>query len=598
MVNLKKQLKRILFDTFLRKLWAQIAIVLILALTIPLILLGTRLIKTSQRAVKNSVLSGHKQIVIQASKEIEIFVKNPEQLLESVSAILGMAQYDAWKQETILVEMVLRQPIFLRASTIDSAGNGIASSDLGSELESGHFGDVLQIIKKGAVYKSQIKMLGNNVPYMTMAAPIYKGGKINGALVADINLRGLWKIVDDIRLGKTGRAFLVSKQGRLLAHQDKKKVLKNENLKKESDVSSVISGDIGVVELKDASGKDLVSAYAPLTSLGWGLILRQERDEAYLYLSIMKAQSWITIILSIVILVFLSILIARISAKTISNLVSKIKTAVMGSQDERIKLKRCNELSELMKSFNDIKAGLKRVKAREQLSIIGESTNKIAHEFKNSLASVKIFTQLLPRRYKDKEFIYKFNRIVPEGIKQCESILKEMSDCSAPVELNMINTNIKSILDNLLFIMEEQFSSKRINVRNFSVGDGFCTLADPKRIKQVFMNLLINAVNSMPDGGTLFVSIKTIVDKGARDSSQIEIVFEDTGRGIPKELLEKVFEPFFTTKEGGMGLGLAISRDIIEKHSGSISAESIPGKGTIFTIQIPVKIQIKEESYL
>ena len=103
---------------------------------------------------------------------------------------------------------------------------------------------------------------------------------------------------------------------------------------------------------------------------------------------------------------------AKISAKVLSNIVSKIKTIVVGVQNERIKLKRCNELGELMKSFNDIMEGLKRAKEREQLSAIGESASKIAHEFKNSLASIKIFTQLLPRKYKDEEFIYKFNRII------------------------------------------------------------------------------------------------------------------------------------------------------------------------------------------
>jgi signal transduction histidine kinase len=109
-------------------------------------------------------------------------------------------------------------------------------------------------------------------------------------------------------------------------------------------------------------------------------------------------------------------------------------------------------------------------------------------------------------------------------------------------------------------------------------------MADPMQMKQVFLNLVLNAIEAMYGGGTL--RVKTGYDEA---SSTIEIVIADTGKGIDKELLDKLFHPFFTTKPKGTGLGLAISKRLVEENGGTISVQSAPGSGTTFIIKLPVK---------
>ena len=126
MRRLKKKLKQALLNLFYRKLWVQIAIILVVIVTVPVVLLGILLINTSQEAVSNSVLNNHQQIVTRASEEIGLFIQGPQGILKSTSAILGVIYPASWKQETVLVELVLNQPIFMRIVSVDLSGKIIA----------------------------------------------------------------------------------------------------------------------------------------------------------------------------------------------------------------------------------------------------------------------------------------------------------------------------------------------------------------------------------------------------------------------------------------------------------------------------------------
>ncbi len=112
-------------------------------------------------------------------------------------------------------------------------------------------------------------------------------------------------------------------------------------------------------------------------------------------------------------------------------------------------------------------------------------------------------------------------------------------------------------------------------------------MADQMQLQQIFLNLLLNSVDAMPDGGTLAIKTFQYLEK---NSIQIEI--SDTGKGIPKDVMEKIFQPFFTTKPKGSGMGLAITKRIVEEHGGSINVKSTQNRGTTFTIIFPVKKNI------
>jgi len=591
MVQIRKRLKIFLLNLFYRRLWVKIAIVLLILVTIPVALLGVLLIHTSQEAVKNSVLNNHKEIVIRAAEEIGLFIQKPQYLLHNTAQMFAVVHTEAWRQETLLVELALDYPIFMKISSLNSAGQEIASSELGGGLKGKYPKEALQETLAGRDYISKVKVLGSHTPYVTMAVPVKEENKVTGVLIAEVNLRGLWGIVDNIKLDKTGAAFLVDPNGLLITHQDKKRVLKNENIKEQRDVQSVLSGKTEAIELQDKTGKKWISSYVPIPELGWGLVLRQEQKEAYWFSRVMKAQSWIIILFSELLVILASILMAQVLASPIKVLVSRIRSVSVGNLDEKIEIIRHDEIGRLIRSFNDMTKKLKKAKANERLSAIGEATACIAHEFKNSLVAIKPFVQLFPRKHKDKEFVETFGKLVPQEINRWESMLKDLSDFSSNFQLNLVKAKATDIINSILKPMEEEFIQKKIIVQYNAEGNSLYIDADPERLRQVFMNLIINAIKAMPLGGSLIISEHLIKDNIANNKpSYLEIMIKDTGVGIPKDSLDKLFEPFHPTRKvGGMGLGLTISRRIIEQHGGKIDVESKEGAETTFTIRLPIE---------
>jgi len=585
---LKRGVKRFLLNLFYRRLWVRIAVILLVIVTIPVVLLGVFLINTSQQALRNSVLNNHKEIVARTAEEIGLFVRHPQDILTTAAAMLEVIYPAPWKQETVLVELALNEPIFMRVFSLDLSGEELASSELGRKSNSGYPEEALEEARKGKTYISALKVLNNHVPFITMSVPIRKMGKPVGALIGDVNLRGMWDIVDNIRIGKTGRVFLVSGDGTLIAHQDKKKVLRNENLKSQKEVQSVLLGKTQAIELEDKIEGRLVSSFSPITGLGWGVILRQRQDEAYLFSKAMKVQSWIIIILGELAAIGASIFMGKALAKPIGSLAAKIRKVADGDLDHKIVFKRRDDIGELIRSFNEMTKKLKKSKERERLSAIGEAVAWITHELKNSLVSIKSFVCLIPQRHKDEKFLDRFSKLVPQEVSRMERIFKELSDFSSCSELNITRVNVKEIIDGILEIMKEEFIEKKIDIEYNSQNSNFFLEADPEKLKQVFMNLIINSINAMPEGGWLIVSIDFENGAGPGGGERVKVRIADTGKGMSKEAQNKLFEPFHTTKNGGMGLGLAISRKIIKQHGGEINLESEIGRGTAFIVKLPI----------
>ncbi len=549
--------------------------------------MGFLLINASGRTIRSSVLNERKEIVTRAAGEIKNFLQYPEGLLNSTASVLGILYSNIWQQESVLVGLVFNQPIFMRASFFDLSGKAIASSELGKGAAINNDESAMRQALKGKTYISEVKFNNNRIPYLVMTVPVKAKGKVNGVLAADINLRSLWEMVDNIRLSKTGRAFMVSGDGTLIAHQDKKRVLKNENLKADKDVNGVIHGKDGAIELQDAQGRQWVSSYAPIDGFGWGVVLRQQRQEAYLSSRIMKAQSWLIIFLSEILAVLIGVIMARAFSSPIKLLISRIKSALSGNLGDRIKIKRHDELGELIDVFNELTDKLKKARANEKFSDIREAAVWAAHELKNSLVPIKAFVQLFPAKRNDQKFVDKFNNLIPEEISRLECILKDLFDLSEYAVMNKEPVDIQDIMDSVLKIMEDKFSETKIKVRYSVKNNNLWIMADAKRLKQVFINLIINAINAMAQGGVLTVSLDKTDIHGTNILYYVLVSISDTGVGIAGDRLTSIFEPFKTTNKGGMGLGLAICRRIVKQHNGDIQAESRMGVGTVFTVKLP-----------
>lgn len=203
------------------------------------------------------------------------------------------------------------------------------------------------------------------------------------------------------------------------------------------------------------------------------------------------------------------------------------------------------------------------------------------HEIKNPLTTIKTFSEYIKEKHNDEEFINKFSRLVPSEVERINNIVHRLLDFSKPAPPTFQKTNICLLIDDILEFLNSKFLSHHIVIEKNYEKDDCQIKIDSSQIKQVFLNILLNAIEAMPKGGKITVKIIT----NPNDYLEIDIV--DTGSGISKENLKHIFDPFFTTKDTGSGLGLSIVHQIIQNHRGKIDAESEIGKGTKVKIQLP-----------
>jgi PAS domain S-box-containing protein len=225
----------------------------------------------------------------------------------------------------------------------------------------------------------------------------------------------------------------------------------------------------------------------------------------------------------------------------------------------------------------------------EQLKMVGELAAGLAHEIKNPLAGIKGSIQVLVETAsiaeEDRSLILK----AIDEIKRIDILLKSLLNFAKPPKLHLMATDVNDLLDKAVALSLKHPSlspggSKAINVLKDFDPELQEIMADPMQLQQVFLNLMFNAIEAMPKGGAL--AVKTLLD----DSDNVlRIAVSDTGKGMEPQMLDQIFQPFFTTKRKGSGLGLSICQRLIDQHEGTLSVESAPGKGTVFTILLPVR---------
>lgn len=236
----------------------------------------------------------------------------------------------------------------------------------------------------------------------------------------------------------------------------------------------------------------------------------------------------------------------------------------------------------------------------EKMKTIATLASGIAHEIRNPLTALKTFVEYFPKKKNDPQFIAKFESIAGTEINRIESILNELLAFAKPSALSLNDTDIKQTLEHAINLTANQLNKNKVTL-NTDFADNIPAIkADTNKLLQVFINLILNANDAMADGGTLRIVARGS-GLGASSStndqpptSNIQIVFTDTGSGIEPKDLAKIFDPFFSTKEKGTGLGLAIVKGIIENHSGKITVQSIKHQGTTFTITLPTTSSTNE----
>lgn len=318
------------------------------------------------------------------------------------------------------------------------------------------------------------------------------------------------------------------------------------------------------------------------------------------FLDIKKQTLWeflsITFI-GVVMALIVSLFLAKGFIRPVRQLVSASKKLAEGNLDYRVELNSKDEFGKLGDAFNIMAKSIKerdeklkeqtrrKLMESEKLATIGQLAAGIAHEINNPLTTVMTFSHLLLEDTDKNDPKYEDLQLMIKETIRCRDIVRKLLDFSRQKEPQRKVTNINRVIEQTLSIFETQALFQNIKIDKYLSETMPDITVDPDQIQQVFTNVILNAAEAMPEGGTLSITARM-----AQEDKFVEIKFSDTGCGIIEVNMDKLFDPFFTTKEKGTGLGLSVSYGIIKSHDGMIGVESTEGKGSTFTVLLPVKL--------
>lgn len=287
----------------------------------------------------------------------------------------------------------------------------------------------------------------------------------------------------------------------------------------------------------------------------------------------------------------LSVFLARRYTKPIEEVVSAARSVARGDLTKELITKRKDEIGELAGGFNYMVGKLRqerelseRLRKAEHMASIGQFSSSIAHEIKNPLNFISLSIDHMREKYRPptREEQEKFDSLIQNIKKELQRVSRfseSFLEYSRPLELSLRMTDMGGLLEGVLELV-----SARAVKENVSVERQYEAMAelnvDPEFIKTCLYNIILNAFEAMPGGGTLRVITKS-------EAGKFIVSIEDTGKGISAEKAKRVFEPFFSTKERGLGLGLALTKRVIEEHGGKVQFKSSEDKGTAVTLILP-----------
>ncbi len=312
-----------------------------------------------------------------------------------------------------------------------------------------------------------------------------------------------------------------------------------------------------------------------------------------------------------VLLILLSLMATRLT-RPLGDMAAAASRIARGDLNLQVPVGGRDEIGELGEAFNRMTAELRKAKENllqwtwtlesrvadrthalhniqesmarsEKMASLGQLAAGIAHEINNPLTAILINAHLLLEKARPDDPAAAALRLIAEETERCGRIVKGLLEYSrrTPPEKSALDVN--ALVERTIGLLSGQAWARNIRLSHHLDRTLPPLLLDGAKIQQVFWNLILNACEAMPSGGTIDVS-----SRRSADGRSIEVVFTDSGPGIPEESLGRIFDPFFTTKSSGTGLGLAVAASLVEQHGGTISARNEAGRGAVFTIQWPL----------
>jgi signal transduction histidine kinase len=568
----------------IRHIATRLALILATAAVLPLVAYGVLSIASFERGARESVMAGNVNVAARAAEEIRRYVASHAKILKALGETLQVAGLDRTQQEEILRNYVLDFGEFGEVTLFDEAGHMLASSRVGLPRVSIPADRAIQM---DGVFMSPVRLDEDGLPTTEFAVHLIRLNEPVGWLVGEIGLEEMWRMVDRIRIGERGFALVITSDGRLVAHgdPDKKAVVAQALNMSSHPLVNAGASSPRMSEYTDGDGEEQLAAGARIEPLGWTVIVEQPTAEAYANATALQRELTIAVALALLITIASGLVFGRRFIAPIFDLRRATQAVAAGHLDTRVDIKTGDEFSDLGNAFNGMANRLaelhENVRRQERQAMFGRLAAGLVHDLSHPIQNIGNNTRLLLRADTDPESRANFHRTIERELATLKHFMDDLRHVVRPKPVERfpmdVNASVAEIVDAMSGEAElggvtilPQYADERL----FIGGDRFA-------LGRVYRNLLSNAIQATGPGGRVSISI-------ARAGTDVQIVVADTGAGIPADRLPAIFDDFVTTKRRGLGLGLAISKRIVEQLEGTISVESEVGRGTSFTLRFPV----------
>jgi signal transduction histidine kinase len=574
-----------------KRITGRFVLLIATAAVLPLVVYGLISVSSLRSGTEQSVGKGNQAVAQQVAAYIRQYFDNNLRVLTSIGTEIRGTQLEPWQRERILRNHVLDFHEFREISVFDASGRLQATSRVGPSTLS--IPDSADLVGDGAQKYSVATPHedADALPTTTIAVPIVGGAEDRGWIVAEISLEELWRTVDHIKVGMTGYALLLDEHGKLLAHgnpNDKAKIASGvESAPAERVLAEALRADQPSMEPKQFTndrGEKLLAVAAAVANPRWTVLVEQPTRDAFAVAAALERQLLAAIGLALLGTMILGWLWGRSFIQRIFALTRVTRAIADGRMDERVALSGQDEIRQLGDAFNSMADRLvelqEEIRKQERQAMFGRIAAGLVHDLSHPIQNIGNSCKLIQKMFEDLEYRETFKKTVERELVIIKRVLDDLRNIARPIPLERFPVDLNRTVADAAEAMEQHAETAGLTLRTELTPETVFMEGDVFALGRVYRNLILNAIQATAPGGLIVVASEV---RGNR--AQVRIY--DTGCGIPPERIGQIFEDFVTTKRRGLGLGLAISKKIVEQLGGTISVTSEVGKGTTFVLEFP-----------
>ena len=495
------------------KISTKLVLLLIVSALLPLTIFGIFAIWTSRDAALRAVEQGHLSVATRAADQIQHYVANRVAILQALSQHLGQTDLELWQKERIIRNYVINFDEYREIYLTDQAGQQVATSRLGVALRDMSNDPAFTTAVSGTLYRSSVFLSENLTPSMTIALPVRALGQVQGVLVGEINLIAMWNLVDSIRIGEEGNAFVVSHTGQLLAHgrgEAKPLVLREADLSGMAIVQAALQGNSAAVvysETADAGeAVEYIGVSALIPDLGWGLIIEQPTREAYAQVRLMTTQLVGLIGLFLILVAIIGYVGGRrYLVEPIQQLMLATRRIAAGDLTGTVNISTKDEFQALGGAFNDMAGRLselqEQIRRDERSVTFGRLAAGLAHDLRHPILNIENSSRLLMKRHDDAAHRERFLRIINRELVDINRFINDLQYLTRPMSMTIIPLDLRTEIVAVMESFHEEATKQGIKLSCHVGEDGVFVWADKFAIGRVLKNIIRNGLESMPSGG-------------------------------------------------------------------------------------------------